>query len=75
VLVDSGADNCTMDKDVADFLGLNLQDGELEVSGGLGGETDVYYFDDIYINVGGIEVKTKCGFVKGKVVGGQLAGF
>jgi hypothetical protein len=75
VLVDSGADYCVMDKDIADFLELDLQDGELDVTGGLGGKgTKVYYFDNIYINIGGVEVKTKCGFVDGKVVGGQIAG-
>lgn len=35
MLVDSGADNCIFDKDIADFMKLNLTDGELEKTGGL----------------------------------------
>lgn len=74
MLVDSGADNCIFDKEIADFIGLNLVDGKLINTGGLGGFAKVYYFDDIYINVGGHEFKTKAGFINGKLIEGKLAG-
>ena len=74
MLIDSGADNCIFDKDVADFLGINIVDGELIKTSGIGGGAKVYYFDNIYINIGGEEVKTRCGFIDGNLVDGKIAG-
>lgn len=74
MLVDSGADNCIFDKDVADFLAINMQDGESIKTSGIGGMANVYYFDEIYVNVGGIEVKTRCGFIDGNLIDGKIAG-
>ena len=73
-LVDSGADSCILDKDVADFLGLDILNGEHFKTHGIGGNADVYYFSNIYINIGGIEVKTKCGFIDGYLMEGRIAG-
>ena len=74
MLVDSGADNCIFDKDIADFMEINLADGELEKTGGLSGFVKVYYFDNIYINVGGHEIKTRAGFIDGNLIEGKIAG-
>lgn len=74
MLVDSGADNCILDKDVAGFLGINIYDGECIKTGGIAEEADIYYFNDIYINVGGEEIKTKCGFKDGYLMNGWIAG-
>lgn len=74
MLVDSGADNCVFDRDIADFMGINLKDGDLVETGGLGGSSKVYYFDNIYINVGGYEIKTRAGFIAGNLLEGRLAG-
>ncbi len=74
MLVDSGADNCILDRDVAQFLGINIYDGELIKTGGIGEEADIYYFDDVYINVGGEEIKTRCGFKDGYLINGWISG-
>jgi len=74
MLVDSGADCCILDKDVADFLGIKIEDGEHIKTSGIGGNANVYYFDNIYINVGGAEVKVRCGFIDGNLVDGKIAG-
>lgn len=74
MLVDSGADNCILDRDVAEFLGLNIYNGEHIKTGGIGESADIYYFDDVYINVGGEEIKTKCGFKDGYLMDGLIAG-
>lgn len=74
MLVDSGADNCIFDRDVANILGINIENGEQIKTGGIGGSASVYYFDNIYINVGGTEIKTRCGFIDGNLVDGKIAG-
>lgn len=74
MLVDSGADLCILDKDVADFLGLNIHDGEYEKTGGIGESADIYFFDNIYINIGGEEIQTKCGFKDGYLANGLISG-
>lgn len=74
ILVDSGADNCILDRDVADFLGINIYDGDYIKTGGIGESADIYYFEDIYINVGGEEIKTSCGFKDGYLMDGLIAG-
>ena len=74
MLIDSGADNCIFDKDIADFMDINLEDGALVKTGGLSGFSNVYYFDNIYINVGGYEIKTRTGFIDGNLVDGKIAG-
>ena len=74
MLIDSGADNCIFDKDIADFMDINLEDGALVKTGGLSGFSNVYYFDNIYINVGGYEIKTRAGFIDGNLVDGKIAG-
>lgn len=42
MLADSGTDNCIFDKDIADFMGINLKDGERVETGGLGGDYLMY---------------------------------
>lgn len=74
MLVDSCADSCILDRDVADFLGLDILKGEYIKTHGIGGNADVYYFANIYINIGGTEVKTKCGFIDGYLMEGRIAG-
>jgi len=74
MLVDSGADFCILDRDVASFLGINISDGEFIRTGGIGEGADIYYFDNIYINVGGEEIKTRCGFKDGYLMDGLISG-
>jgi len=74
MLVDSGADHCIFDKDVAEFLGINIKQGQLEDTTGIGGSTDIYYFDNIWINVGGHQLNTRAGFINGLLANGKIAG-
>lgn len=74
MLVDSGADYCIFDKDVAKFLGISVKDGELEKTTGIGGSMDIYYFDNIWINVGGHQTNTRAGFIDGQLLNGKIAG-
>ncbi|MEX2028168.1 MAG: aspartyl protease family protein [Candidatus Curtissbacteria bacterium] len=74
MLVDSGADFCILDKDIAKFLGINIYDGAKIKTGGIGNAAYIYYFDNIYINVGGEEVKVRCGFKDGYLANGMIAG-
>jgi len=74
MLVDSGADNCILDRDVAEFLGIDIFDGEHIKTGGIGEAADIYYFGNTYINVGGEEIKTRCGFKDGYLMNGLIAG-
>lgn len=74
MLIDSGADISIFDRDIATFLGLKLDDGELVVTSGIGGTANVYYFDNIHIEVGGHSVKIRCGFVEGPLADGKLSG-
>lgn len=60
--------------DAAEFLGINMYAGEHIKTGGIGEEADIYYFDDIYINVGGEEIKTRCGFKDGYLANGWITG-
>ncbi len=74
MLVDSGADYCILDRDVAEFLGIKIHDGEFIKTGGIGESADIYYFDNIYINIGGEEIKTRCGFKDGYLMDGLISG-
>ena len=74
MLVDSGADNCILDRDVAEFLGINIYEGEHIKTGGIGEAADIYYLNDIYINIGGEEIKTLCGFKDGYLMNGLISG-
>lgn len=74
MLVDSGADTCIFDRDIADFLGINIFKGKKVKTGGIGGNALIYYFDNIFINVGGKEIKIRCGFINGNLIGGKIGG-
>lgn len=74
MLIDSGADYCIFDKEVADFLGLDIKSGQSNVTLGLGGKSHVYYFDNIWIGVGGYEVKLRAGFIDGMLAEGRISG-
>lgn len=73
-LVDSGADYCIFDSSVATFLGVNVKNGHLEKTEGISGKEDIYYFDNIWINAGGYQIKVRAGFVTGNLAGGSLGG-
>lgn len=74
MLVDSGADTCIFDCAIAELFGIDYEKGDLEVTSGIGGSKKVYYFDDIFVNVGGLELKIKAGFIEEQLVGGKIVG-
>ena len=63
-LVDSGADNCIFDAQIADALGINLEKGILDYVGGINGKPEPYYIHKINIKVGGSEHQIYAGFKK-----------
>jgi len=65
-LVDSGADDCIFPTEIASELGIIIGRGERKTVGGvIDGVTKPYYVhDNITINVGGWDYKTKIGFMK-----------
>ena len=73
-LIDSGADFCIFDRGVAQFLRINIKSGRLLKTGGLSGSSNVYYFDNIWITVGGYQIKVTAGFVSGILADGSLSG-
>ncbi len=63
VLVDSGADICIFDAQIADILGINLKTGKKQRVAGLTGATEFYYLHPVAISVGGWEYKIEAGFL------------
>ena len=65
-LVDSGADDCIFSSEIASELGIILGRGERKTVGGvIDGVTKPYYIhENITINIGGWDYKTKIGFMK-----------
>lgn len=64
VLVDSGADICIFNKQIADILGINLLKGiKLQVSGITGFPEDIY-IHTLNIKIGGQGYKMDVGFIK-----------
>ena len=62
VLVDSGADLCFFDLELAEIIGLDPKKGDKIFFVGVTGTQRVAYVHDIEINVGGHAVKTKAAF-------------
>lgn len=74
MLVDSGADYCIFDRDIAEFLGINFKKGIVNETAGIGGSTNIYYFDNIWVNISGYNVKVTAGFIDGRLANGKIAG-
>ncbi len=64
VLVDSGADICIFDEDIAIILGINIVKGIRQEVIGVTGIPQYYYLHKVSIKVGGIEYQTDVGFMK-----------
>lgn len=63
VLVDSGADFCIFDAQIADILGINVTSGEGRKVGGITGAAETYYVHPVSIKVGGWSYDIKVGFL------------
>jgi len=62
VLVDSGADICIFDLEMAELIGLDVEKGDKVFFAGVTGTQRVAYVHDIKINVGGHTLKTRAAF-------------
>lgn len=70
-LVDSGADNCLFNAEVADVLGIDLSDAKRRNLTGITGTMEGYYLDEIKIKVDGMDkpVEIPVCFIKSPTVG------
>jgi hypothetical protein len=65
VLVDSGADICLFDAQIAEILGIDVADGENQQVGGIVGTPETYYIHQVKIKVGGWVHSIRAGFLPG----------
>lgn len=63
VLIDSGADLCIFDAQIAEILGIDLVKGERKQVTGVTGIPDFYYLHPITIIVGGWKYNIEVGFM------------
>jgi hypothetical protein len=63
VLVDSGADTCIFDAQIAEILKINLKSGKGQKVSGITGVEESYYIHPVTITVGGWKYKIDAGFL------------
>lgn len=63
VLVDSGADGCIFDAQIADILGIDTRSGEPQIVFGITGAEEIYYSHPVTLKVGGWPYRVKVGFM------------
>lgn len=63
VLVDSGADTCIFDAQIAKILKVNLKKGKEQKVSGITGIAESYYIHPVTVTVGGWEYKIEAGFL------------
>lgn len=64
VLVDSGADACIFDAQLADILGFAVTTGRPHDVSGITGEKETYYIHPVTISVGGWLFEIEAGFLE-----------
>lgn len=71
-IIDSGASRCVFHRDIGEFIGLDVTEGEVEPTYGVSGEaTDTYLHDISLYTPGGI-IQTKAAFTDKLPVAGLL---
>lgn len=65
VLVDSGADVCIFDAQIAEVLGIDVAMGRRQKVGGIVGAPEFYYVHPVKISVGGWQHDIEAGFLPG----------
>lgn len=80
VLVDSGADVCIFNAQIADILGIDVEQGEQHEIAGVTGVSEPYYAFPLTIRIGGRLYTIRAGFLRtmgrfGYGVVGQLGFF
>lgn len=63
VLVDSGADTCIFDAQIAEILGINLLNGIEEDVAGITGKKESMYIHRLKLNIGGHIIESDVGFL------------
>lgn len=63
VLVDSGADMCIFDAQIAEILEIDLKRGKEHKVSGITGQEESYYIHPVTITVGGIMYDIEAGFL------------
>jgi hypothetical protein len=63
VLVDSGADMCIFDSQIAEIIGINIRTGKEQKVAGLTGVNESFYLHLVTISVGGWKYKAEVGFL------------
>lgn len=63
-LVDSGADNCVFNSEIATYLGIDLKSGEEKSVVGVTGDVEKCYAHEVNIKVGGHPQKVKVYFLE-----------
>jgi predicted aspartyl protease len=69
-LLDTGADQCIFDGQIADILGINLQDGPRFHFGGITGQDATAFLHPVAIVINGFEIETTIGFSNDISLGG-----
>ena len=65
VLVDSGADHCILDAQIAEVLGIDFRRGRKGKVVGITGVPEKIYFYPVRLKVGGWEYRTTIAFLEG----------
>lgn len=63
VLVDSGADTCIFDAQIAEILKIDLKKGREQKVSGITGIVESYYIHPVSIAIGGWKYKIEVGFL------------
>ncbi|OGD70180.1 hypothetical protein A3I18_00935 [Candidatus Campbellbacteria bacterium RIFCSPLOWO2_02_FULL_35_11] len=63
VLVDSGADMCIFDAEIAEIIGIEVKKGNPKEVMGVGGKSSLYYEHKVVIDVGGWSYEIIAGFM------------
>lgn len=63
VLIDSGADICIFDSNIADILGIDVVKGIRHEVWGITGVPEYYYLHRVTIVINGLKYKTDVGFM------------
>lgn len=64
VLIDSGADYCVFDQEIAGILGINVLGGPGRIAVGITGAQQTFYIHEVVINVGGHRRNINAGFME-----------
>jgi len=70
VLIDSGADRCLFDSEVASALGISREGRTTREAMGVGGKISTYYMHPVTMTVGGQSYQIEAGFMDN--VGGGI---